>query len=322
MSSLRTQEFINHLSTLKCQVTLSKLVEINQESDLTKKSQLINALGKRGIKQLQRIEESCNQEIAYLLRNLKPNTVMVSITAYRRAIKNWDNDHPALMYFKLPKDAYVKRNTEYSQNVDNDSRNLKPFKQSNIQPYIDRLISMLSSDSYIAVAMGICGLTGRRPGEILTTAIFTTSNECKYSDSSLVFTGQLKGKKSEKARDNYEIPVLCSDEKIIISALDRLRKMKDFSTMVVPIEKTLGQCVNLSTAKGQSQCVQKYLSEFFPDNQVKPYNLRALYIAIANHLYRPNTVAENVFFSELLGHSEQDKESFKSYEDFYIDKTL
>jgi len=317
-TTTRTQEFLSRLSKIKCNVTFSQLKDIDQESDLTKKTQLITAIGKRGNDQLKRVEKACVDEITYLLHNLVPTSVASSITQYRRAIKAVDNNHTALLYFKLPKKFYQERNSTYSQKVDTDSRNLKPFNRANIRPYIARLVEMLSSDSYIAVAMGICGLTGRRPSEILLTATLEPAFECKYCDNSLHFAGQLKTKMASTARNQYEIPVLCEDETIIITALARLRKMRDFSSINVPIEKTLAQCVNSITAKGQSQCVDKYLREFFPDNQVKPYDLRALYVAIAKDLYLPVNMASSTFYSELLGHSESDKDVFKSYEDFYI----
>jgi hypothetical protein len=321
-TTIRTQEFLSQLSKIKCNVTFSQLKNIDQESDLTKKTQLISAIGKRGANQLNRVEKACIDEITYLLHNLKPSTVSSSITGYRRAIKAWNEDHASLKYFKLPKDAYQNIKSAYADRRDKDRANLKPFKRSNIKPYIDRLISMLSSDSYITVAMGICGLTGRRPNEVLTTATFEPAIECKYCDHSLIFTGQLKTKDAVTACDHYEIPVLCDDETIIISALARLRKMKDFSYIVVPIEKTLGQCVNSITAKGQAQCVQKYLSEFLPNNKVKPYDLRALYVTIAKTLYATDkgiNISESLFYSELLGHSKDDKDTFKAYEDFKIE---
>lgn len=317
-TTTRTQEFLSRLSKIKCNVTFSQLKNINQESDLTKKIQLITAIGKRGNNQLKRVEKVCIEEITYLLHNLKPTSVASSITQYRRAIKAVDDNHVALFYFKLPKEFYQERNSTYSKQVDTDSKNLKPFKRLNIRPYVERLIEMLSSDSYIAVAMGICGLTGRRPGEVLLTANFEPAYEYKYCDNSLLFTGQLKTKGANTARDKYEIPVLCDDVTIVISALARLRKMRDFSSIVVPNEKTLPQCVNSITAKGQNQCVDKYLREFFPDNQVKPYDLRALYVAISKDMYIPTNMASSTFYSELLGHSESDKDVFKSYEDFYI----
>jgi hypothetical protein len=318
-TTIRTQEFLSQLGHIKCDVSLSQLRNIDLEKDLTRKTQLISAIGKREQNQLKRIKKVCIDEITYLLHNLMPNTVASSVSAYRRSIKAWNDNHPSLQYFKLSQTFYQERNATYSKKVDTDSCNLKPFEHSNIKPYIERLTSILFSDSYITVAMGICGLTGRRPSEVLTTAIFEPAIVCKYCDNSILFSGQLKTKGAETARNNYEIPVLCNDERIIITALERLRKMKDFSTMEVPVEKTLAQCVNSITAKSQSQCVQKYLSEFFPDKKIKPYDLRALYVAIAKYFYMPKDMASSTFYSELLGHAESDKDVFKSYEDFYIE---
>jgi hypothetical protein len=167
--------------------------------------------------------------------------------------------------------------------------------------------------------MGLCGLTGRRPGEILATAFFSEGVECKYTDSCLVFSGQLKTKDSEHARDNYEIPVLIDDTELLINSLARLRSMKSFDNTPVPLGLTLGQAINSLTAKGQHKCVQKHLAEFFPNHKVKSYNLRALYATIVRDWYCKKESDLSSFFTEILGHAKGDDTTAFSYEDFYLD---
>jgi hypothetical protein len=54
-------------------------------------------------------------------------------------------------------------------------------------------------------------------------------------------------------------------------------------------------------------------------NEVKPYNLRALYVTIMADRYFVNSDTVSEFFSELLGHSKDDKDSQLSYQDFYLE---
>jgi hypothetical protein len=320
MSTTRIPEFIAKLAKIKCDVTLKQITDIRGEKDLSQMEKNLKSIGKPKMNQLKRIETVCNEEMAYLLRNLKPSTVSSTITQYRKSLKALDLDHPALFYLKMPKEFYSNLKENYDQKVTKQGRNKMGFNRANIKPYIEKLIWLTQQDSYSLVVLGICGLTGRRPSEVLITAQFSVATECKYCDNSLIFSGQLKTKDSNTARDNYEIPVLCDDESIVVNALARLRKMKDFSTVVVPPKLTLAQVVNSITSKTLNETAKRYLSEFFPDSQVKPYDLRALYVAIMAKWYLISSDSVNEFYSELLGHSESDKESYLSYQDFYIEE--
>ncbi len=315
----RIDDFIRKIRKIKCSVALSDMLKLNnQETTIEEKEVLLNK-AKRSKKSLDAIELVCSDEIMYLLRNLKINSVHNTITRYRNVINDeLTSNHIALFYLKLPKEFYEKRNHEYTQKVKQRGNHRIPFKRANVERYIERLIWLTQQDSYIAIAMGIAGLTGRRPSEVLLTAQFSTALECKYTDNSLIFKGQLKtNEDSESARDNYEIPVLCDDEQIVINALAKLRAMKDFSKIEPAKGQTIAQRVNSLTAKGQKECVQRYLSEFFGD-KINPYVLRALYAEIAKERYILKEQAPNEFFSEVLGHSKDDEGTFASYQWFFL----
>ena len=316
---VRTQDFLRKLDRIKCDVTINELITIfgseivfMQSNDKVQRSMLNST--KRS--QLRKIEKLVLEEIEFLVFNVSTKTLPSSITQYRRALKEFNSNHPALFYFKLPKSEYQKRRDEYDAMVTEERNNLIPFSRSKIQPYINKLVSMLSSNDPFDIAVALVGLTGRRPGEILLTAQFLPSVECKYTDNSVIFSGQLKGKGSESARDNYEIPILCDDEQIVINALAKLRNIVDFSSIQVPIEKTLGQVINSKTAPKMKLALKKNLSAFFEN--IHPHSLRSLYAEICSVEYRPGTVSPSVFFSEVLGHSENNDTVFKSYEDFTI----
>jgi hypothetical protein len=212
MKTTRIDEFLTKLAKIKCSVTLQQLTDLYSQKNPAQMEKKLKSIS-RFNKQLNRIEKLCNEEMAYLLRNLKPTTVSSTITQYRRALKSFDADHAAIFYFKMPKDFYASIKSDYVEKRTTESRNKIGFKRSQIEPYVEKLIWLCQQDSYSLVALGICGLTGRRPSEVLTTAIFRPAIECKYCDNSLIFSGQLKTKDCESARDNYEIPVLCDDEK-------------------------------------------------------------------------------------------------------------
>ena len=330
MSSVaRSQEFLHKLSKIKCNATLqeayalmSAINEYNRaESDDTAKflTKTEKTLGKRKIKQLYAVKEACDNEVVYLFRNLNASTVSSTVTAYRNTIKNANDAHPALAFFRLTRDFYDNRSTEYTAKVkETVQRDLHDYER-----YLRVAINMLSSNSYMQVTLGLVALTGRRPSEILLTAKFEQVNHIDSAflkevskDRLLTFTGQLK--KREQENDGYTIPVLC-DNRLVLEAIEKLRKMKDFSDVVPANGKTLAQMVNSKTAKEQNIVARKFFAEFVEGNQITAYSLRAIYASIASFLYYDSDCGNEMpFFSEILGHSKNDIATAHSYEKFRI----
>jgi len=329
---VRTQDFLRQLDRIKCDVTINELVSIfgSEISFLSCNEKLrAGAIGKTKMTQLNRIEKICFSEIEYLARNLGSiESLPSSITQYRRVLKAHNDNHPVLWYFKLPRKEYKQRNTNYAKQIDSQNRNLKQFPQSNIKPYVARLTKMVKSDDYVEVAIGLCGLTGRRPGEILVSGIFSKSTQHKYKQS-LIFSGQLKTKVKTKddERKPFEIPVLCGPQ-IAINALKKLRNMSELLSDIESCkkkgkEKTFAQHLNSLFSKKANSLVTDRLSQFFPDNKVEVYDLRRLYASIAQKLYHDESVTtSSTFLSEILGHVEGKEGkldiTFKSYEKFSI----
>jgi integrase len=309
LKTARPAYFGRELSKIKTTITVQKLASI-QKLPVMQMMNAMQELGSVELKSMDSIEKLCNVEIAYLLGNIKPNTVASTITAYRRVLDSEGfKDHPYQLYFKMPHELMTERKTVYQASVMAENKALRPF--SNIAGYIELSTKLMrSKKSYIRVAMGLCAVTGRRPSEILITAKFT-----KTGEYSTVFSGQLKTKDSELSQDNYEIPLLVPADDVI-NALAELRGKRDFSGLPVPTSKTLAQVVNLRTAKAQSECVKTYFNPFIDNPHA--YNLRAVYAMLCSEKHKPADMTQQAYIASILGHSENDSTTAASYLDFYI----
>ena len=304
----RPAYFSRLIKKINTSVTVDQLAKI-KKLPVMQLLEAMQGLGDTELKALDSIERLCNQEVAYLLRNLKPVTVASIITQYKKTL---DHDglknHPYQLYFHLPADLVKERKDTYRAAVMAENKALKPFYCES--GYLDIAGKLMRSEkSYIRIAMGLCAATGRRPSEILTTAKFTKTGAYK-----VVFSGQLKTKDADTARDNYEIPTLLPADEII-EALKELRAKKDFSGLPVPVHKTLAQVVNLRTSKQQNDSVRQYLKTYIKD--ATAYNLRAIYALLCTRKHKPENSTVQAYMAEILGHSEDDSTTAASYLDFY-----
>lgn len=307
----RPLAFLGRVQAAGCKSTLQELRDI-YALPLTQQLSAMQSLGQDELDALSNVEKECNIEVAYLLQNLAVNTVASTITQYKRILSDSGlSNHPYEIYFKLPRALSTDRRDNYRESVMQDNKVLRPIH--NIDGYINAALSLINSDSgYMKLAMGLCALTGRRPGEILVTAKFE-----KAGDNSVIFHGQLKTKESDNARDGYEIPVLAQAD-MVINALGRLRGMKDFTGIPVLAGKTLGQAVNARTAKEQGICVRANFEGILGIEKMKPYDMRAVYALICKTRYKPATVSDQAYMAGILGHAENDTATAASYLDFYI----
>lgn len=302
--------FASRLADIPVQTTLEQLAGI-YSLPVMQQLTAMQELGKDEIEALDALEALCNTEVANLLRHYKPASVSSILTRYKTVLAGMGyENHPFALYFKMPRDLQRELKSEYQSRVTSENKNLRAF--SNHLEYIEVARELMKDTrSYMKIAMGLAAVTGRRPGEILATAKFTSS-----SDDHVIFSGQLKTKDAIGARDNYEIPVLAPESEII-DALARLRSMRDFSNIPVQPGKTLGQAINLRTSKQQNEVARQYFSRFF-EGKITAYSLRPAYALIAATLHKPETMTQRAYFAEVLGHSEDDTATAASYEDFYL----
>lgn len=307
------RRFAARLAEIPVQSDRKSLAEI-YSLPVMQQVRAMQELGESELSALDDLEAACNQEIARLLQNYKPSSVSSLLTRYKTVLAEMGyRDHPYTLYFKMPNDLQRELKSEYQGRVTAENRSLRAFW--NHEQYLMVAQNLMKdARSYMKIAMGLCAVTGRRPGEILATAKFEKTSH----DRIIKFSGQLKTKGSDQGRDNYEIPVLCDADEIV-DALARLRDKKDLSTIPVQPGKTLGQAVNLRTSKQQNETVRQYFSQYF-EGKITAYSLRPAYALIAADRYKPETITGRAYFAEILGHSEDDTATAASYEDFYLKK--
>lgn len=253
------------------------------------------------VKSEETIKELCTEELQYLGEDLVLTSKRRSITRYRNAIKELDPDHTALQFLKLGYHEVRSYKAGYRKQIKAEQSNLKPL---DADAMILKAEELLQSDSYIALALGLMLLSGRRSTEILKTATFQLATE--YS---VIFSGQLKTKDSDNAQTQpYEIPLLIEADRFL-AAFNRLRQLKNLSSLS-------NDEVNKRCAKGLSEMVKKHFWALIPGVSCK--DLRAAYATISEALYNVETVSADVFFATVLGHSADDLNTAQSYKDFYL----
>ena len=246
----------------------------------------------------------CTLELDYLRSALELTSFKRTVTDYRNVLKDL-GETKALELFKLTPEEYATIKAESRQQVYSDNTNLRPI--SDIDEILIKGEDLVDSNSYTAIAVGLCLLTGRRLTEVLLTAVMTPIN-----DDVVLFSGQLKTKGSENAQiEPYEIPVLTGSN-LVCDALNRLRQLKNFS------ELTPKQ-VHSRCNKSCNEQVHRHFLPLIPKCCVK--DLRAVYSTLCYEQFCSPNISETAYCAKILGHSELDLTTAQSYKDFYIQTT-
>jgi len=292
--------------------------------------ELVKASSESAVKAL------CDSELAYLRESLgitweyqdgipismsgSASGLHSQLTLYRNAVKSLDIpdslkweyvkdrkrhiNHVALKYL-------VKADVEKS--IRGENLRVKKSAKQQTRRFVDADLflntakDLLESDSYLAVALGLMAVTGRRATEILKTAQFE-----KISDESVEFTGQLKTRGASTAQTvPYTIPTLI-DADTVTDALQRLRALKDFSELT---EKAVHSKCN----KSLGESVRRKFAGVF--ETPKPKDLRAIYAACClEAYYNPHTmgIGDDEYLARILGHGHGDQTTAQSYKEFSL----
>lgn len=171
---------------------------------------------------------------------------------------------------------------------------------------VSKAVELLASEAWPEVAVGIAVCTGRRPGEVLKTAVFEPKT--MYS---VVFSGQLK--RRDDPLPPYEIPTLCKAS-AVIDALKRLRTMLDTSEMEV-------RDVTQKYSSLVQEAANKHFASLVPARHGKDglygHLFRSVYPRIAVFWYCPTTIADVHFMATIQGHTQffegETEEARRSY---------
>ena len=192
-------------------------------------------------------------------------------------------------------------NKAYEKKVASEHRSLRPLK--NHDQMIFKAIDLLGGMSIYDRILGLACLTGRRAAEIACTAKFQTLRK-----DWMLFDGQLKGK--TRLLHTYEIPVL-AESALIIDAVRSVREQRPHWVDNTILFHDCG-------SRELSLRVKRHFSDFIDNPAVK--DLRAAYAEICYDKFGTVRKAKSRFFSEILGHGEDDNITGQSYIDFYIEE--
>jgi len=245
------------------------------------------------------------KDIIEISKNMDINILLKTATKYHLSIidfKHLIKKYNAVRNLRLTKDETNTINVNYKAKIKKEQSNLKLIK--NPQGIIDKAISLLTSKSYINRILALATLTGRRVAEIGCTAEFIPFNK-----NTVIFKGQLKTK--GKYCSDYKIPLLTITEPII-TCLKGLR-------LDMPQYINNPAIFHSNCSKELSLRVKKHFSEFVEDD-ITAKDLRAIYATIACSKYKKDSrKTAQCYYSEILGHSENDLNTCNSYFDFYLE---
>jgi hypothetical protein len=242
-------------------------------------------------------------EITYLNEKYKNITTLKRVfTHIRNELKQADLTvkklNLCLVYYKLntKQQAWFKKYT--ARTLTTKREELTIIKDPLV--IVKQLTKLLHSQHKIELLIGIAGLTGRRVAEVACTADFKLHDE-----ASLLFSGQLKikGRIDVKA---FIIPCLTPT----IDILKAHTKLKKLLGDIDP-EK-----FHNTYSRSISVVYHNHFEKFYDTpHQVK--DLRAFYAEYCFLIHQP-LVAKTRYFSQILGHDDEDNITGTHYERFRI----
>lgn len=257
------------------------------------------------------IEALCLAEIAAWRQRpgvKQESSLRVPMTDTRNRIKevvhNQEKQALALKYMSFGEDWYRQHNAPSRAALEDRLEHQQLLRDPD--GIVDKAISLLGSERWEEIALGLAVCTGRRPGEILKTAVFQPKTA--YS---VLFSGQLKRRGTEMAA--YEIPTLC-EASLALFALNRLRQL-------VPASDQDVRTVTQQRSPILQEAANKHFVDLVPVREGKAdlygHLFRSVYARIAVFWYCPPSIADVHFMATIQGHTEffeeQTEEARRSY---------
>jgi hypothetical protein len=237
-------------------------------------------------------------------RGLSGDSLRKPITQVRHLIKvlpvtddnSWENprtgerEHLGLKVFNLSEGEWVQMNAR-NQGVTQE-RLTQQVLLKDPDALVERAMSLLFSQAWADLVVGIAVCTGRRLAEIMKTGTFTVKEP--YT---AWFAGQLKGRGRESER--YEVPTLVRAF-LVVEAVQRLRALVDCSGLEIEqVSQKYGKAVNEAVARSYGD-----LDELIRTTRekVSVHNFRGISARIACFWYAPPSVADITYMAQIQGH--------------------
>jgi len=245
----------------------------------------------------------------------------------------------------------IKSNNQKEERLDNGTL-------LELEPYLEDLGKLLTSDEADELALGLIGATGRRPCEVLLRGDFVTAKESdltfpEYQPVShwLKFSGQAKKRRNTTV--NYTPIAVLFPADFVIKSVKRLRKMPEVATVIKEIkaevtalelprlqEQYKGEDLEYQVAikeneyldnrfgSKQNKLLQTQLKSLdirHGKNSVSRSSLRAAYARLAVARDCPSGKSDLMWASRLLGHKDEKSDiravlTTLGYFDYYLEK--
>ncbi len=219
-------------------------------------------------------------------------------------VSRLDYEHPALKYMRLSADqmAIFKQDgvTNLASRQKKTNRIVIPFNKINLE--FKRIADDYKNHDYASVALAVMWFTGRRPIEVFLAGDFKVVSEDK-----ILFSGQAKTKGRDESP--YEIPVWY-DAKTLRSMVFKVRNDKRES-----LEGRTADEINGRT----SATLNSRVKGVFNNKDVEAYDLRRAYGVYTEMLVNNNSDTRSKYIGEILGHSEKDINTARSYDTVIVD---
>ena len=237
-------------------------------------------------------------------RGLSGDSLRKPITQVRHLIRllpvtednSWENprtnerEHIGLRVFNLSEGEWVQMNAR-TQGVTQE-RLSQQVLLKDPDGLVERAMSLLFSQAWADLVVGIAVCTGRRLAEIMKTGTFLVKEP--YT---VWFDGQVKGRGREPGR--YEIPTLVRAF-LVVEAVQRLRALVDCTGLEI-------EQVSQKYGKGVNEAVDRHYGDLeelirTTREKVSVHNFRGMYARIATFWYAPPAVADITYMAQIQGH--------------------
>ncbi len=251
-------------------------------------------------------------------------------TAVKDAFETLDDGDPrkdlaarVSTYVTFPDGLNESLYAQYQTRIKERSRNLTTVED---YPKIVTLFHDMLSDENIRVkALAVMMLTGRRFYEVMTTADFAPVSQPRPGGKVqhkylLTFSGQAKTREAEGTKFGvpYHIPCLAPAPEII-ATVNAIRNSPEGQRWRA-FESTE---MNAAESGRMNQMLRGLLAaeriaepELVKDFTIK--QMRALYAEIAYEIFAPKTFSKAAYFSQILGHADDDIKTSLSYMNYVL----
>lgn len=213
----------------------------------------------------------------------------IPLTEQNSYERNGKREHIGLRCFNLAEGEWVAmndRNRATTQERLDDVRLV-----SDPEGIVHRALSLLLSDDWAELVVGIAICTGRRLAEILKTGVFTQKEA--YT---VWFEGQVKGR--TRIEERYEIPTLVRAY-LVVEAVVKLRRLVDCREIeIAQVSQKYGKGVNDAVERIYADKVEKRGDR----ERITAHTLRNLYAAVAVLWFCPDRVSDVNYKAYIHGH--------------------